>query len=63
MKKTPSNKPVTRSSKTAVTHHAHMRHAQKTAQPTKAESNPLYVVKRSKIHGRGVYAALSLIHI
>ena len=57
MKKTPSNKPVTRSSKTAVTHHAHMRHAQKTAKPTKAESNPLYVVKRSKIHGRGVYAA------
>jgi uncharacterized protein len=57
MKKTPSNKPVTRSSKTAATHHAHMRHAQKTAKPSTAESNPLYVVKRSKIHGRGVYAA------
>ena len=57
MKKTPSNKPVTRSSKTAVTHHAHMRHAQKTAKPSTAESNPPYVVKRSKIRGRGVYAA------
>ena len=57
MKKSPSKKPVTRSSKTATTHHAHMRHAQKTARPTAAESNPLYVVKRSKIHGRGVYAA------
>jgi hypothetical protein len=57
MKKTPSNKPVASSSKTAVTHHAHMRHAQKTAKPSTAESNPLYVVKRSKIHGRGVYAA------
>ena len=57
MQTTPSNKPVTRSSKTAVAHHAHMRHAQKTAKPTTAESNPLYVVKRSKIHGRGVYAA------
>ena len=57
MKKTPSKKPVTRSSKTPVTHHAHMRHAQKTAKPATAESNPLYVVKRSKIHGRGVYAA------
>ncbi len=34
-----------------------MRHAQKTAKPATAESNPLYVVKRSKIHGRGVYAA------
>ena len=57
MKKTPSNKAVTKSSKTAVTHHAHMRHAQKTAKPSTAESNPPYVVKRSKIHGRGVYAA------
>ena len=55
MKKTPSKKSVTRSSKTAVTHHL-LRHV-KTAKPTKAESNPLHVVKRSKIHGRGVYAA------
>ncbi|MGB7739509.1 MAG: SET domain-containing protein-lysine N-methyltransferase, partial [Steroidobacteraceae bacterium] len=57
MKKAPSKKPVTRSSKTAPAHHAHMRHAQKTVKPTVADSNPLYVVKRSKIHGRGVYAA------
>ncbi|MGB7905170.1 MAG: SET domain-containing protein-lysine N-methyltransferase [Steroidobacteraceae bacterium] len=57
MKKTPSNKPVTRSSQTAVTHHAHMRHAQKTVRSAAADADPLYVVKRSKIHGRGVYAA------
>jgi len=57
MKKTPSKKPVTKSSKTAAAHHAHMRHAQKTTSSTAAEANPLYVVKRSKIHGRGVYAA------
>ena len=57
MKKTSPKKPVTRSSKTTVAHHAHMRHAQKTAKPPAAESNPLYVVKRSRIHGRGVYAA------
>jgi len=57
MKKTPSKQPVTRSSKTAPAHHAHMRHAQKTAKLSVTESNPLHVVKRSKIHGRGVYAA------
>jgi hypothetical protein len=57
MKKTPSNKPVTRSPQTAVTHHAHMRHAQKTVRSAAADADPLYVVKRSKIHGRGVYAA------
>ena len=57
MKKTPSKKPVTRSSKTVVTHHAHMRHAQKTAKQPAVASNPLYVVKRSRIHGHGVYAA------
>jgi len=34
-----------------------MRHAQKTTDSPAAEANPLYVVKRSKIHGRGVYAA------
>ena len=56
-KKPPSKKPATRSSKTAVAHHAHMRHAQKTTGSPAAEANPLYVVKRSKIHGRGVYAA------
>ncbi len=57
MKKTPSKKPATKSSRTTAAHHAHMRHAQKTARTTAAEANPLYVVKRSKIHGRGVYAA------
>ncbi len=57
MKKTPSKKPATKTSRTAAAHHAHMRHAQKTARATVAEANPLYVVKRSKIHGRGVYAA------
>jgi len=56
-KKPPSKKPTTESSRTAVAHHAHMRHAQKTAGSPAAEANPLYVVKRSKIHGRGVYAA------
>lgn len=36
-------------------HHAHMRHAARTvAAPAKA---PLYVVRRSRIHGNGVYAA------
>jgi uncharacterized protein len=57
MKKTPSKKPASKSSRTAAAHHAHMRHARKTARPAAAEANPLYVVKRSKIHGRGVYAA------
>ncbi len=60
MKKTPSNKksatPASRS-KPAATHHAHMRHAAKKARTTTADPNPLYVVKRSRIHGRGVYAA------
>ncbi len=31
-------------------HHAHMRHAMRT-------DAPLYLVRRSKIHGNGVYAA------
>ena len=57
MKKSPSKKPATKSSRTAAVHHAHMRHAQKTVRSPAAEANPLYVVKRSKIHGRGVYAA------
>jgi hypothetical protein len=34
-----------------------MRHAQKTAKPATAAGDPLCVVKRSKIHGRGVYAS------
>ena len=46
MKKAPSKKPA---------HHAHMRHAAKTKRAVAAD--PLYVVRRSRIHGRGVYAA------
>lgn len=60
MKKAPpKKKPATPSSKSksAATHHAHMRHAAKTSRPSAAEANPLYVVRRSRIHGRGVYAA------
>ena len=57
MKKTPSKKPAARPASKAAAHHAHMRHAQKTIGSPAAEANPLYVVKRSKIHGRGVYAA------
>jgi len=34
-----------------------MRRAKKTARPVAAEGNTLCVVKRSRIHGRGVYAA------
>jgi SET domain-containing protein len=52
MKKAPSKKPA---SKSAAAHHAHMRHASKTKRA--AAADPLYVVRRSRIHGRGVYAA------
>jgi len=42
-------------SRKTPSHHAHMRHAARTvAAPAKA---PLYVVRRSRIHGNGVYAA------
>jgi SET domain-containing protein len=54
MKKAPAKKPASKS-KTAAAHHAHMRHATKTKRATVAD--PLYVVRRSRIHGRGVYAA------
>jgi len=37
----------------STTHHAHMRHALRSAPTTE----PLYVVRRSRIHGSGVYAA------
>jgi uncharacterized protein len=64
MKKSSSKQPATRpssakssKSKSASTHHAHMRHATRTTRTTVAEANPLYAVKRSRIHGRGVYAA------
>ena len=36
-------------------HHAHMRHAARTV--TSPAKTPLYVVRRSRIHGNGVYAA------
>jgi SET domain-containing protein len=38
-----------------VPHHAHMRHAARTAKT--GGKAPLYVVRRSRIHGNGVYAA------
>jgi uncharacterized protein len=64
MKKAPSKTPASgktpaRSSKSkdAVAHHAHMRHAAKTKRAAAAPADPLYVVRRSRIHGRGVYAA------
>ncbi len=42
-------------SRKTPSHHAHMRHAARTvATPAKV---PLYVVRRSRIHGSGVYAA------
>lgn len=58
MKKAPAKKPASRTStaaKSAAAHHAHMRHASKTKRA--AVADPLYVVRRSRIHGRGVYAA------
>jgi SET domain-containing protein len=57
MKKAPAKKPAskTKTSKSSAAHHAHMRHASKTKRATVAD--PLYVVRRSRIHGRGVYAA------
>jgi uncharacterized protein len=64
MKKAPSKTPASgktpaRSSKSkdTVAHHAHMRHAAKTKRAAAAPADPLYVVRRSRIHGRGVYAA------
>jgi uncharacterized protein len=61
MKKTPVNKsPVKKKPSTRALpaeHHAHMRRAKKTTRPAAAEASPLCVVKRSRIHGRGVYAA------
>jgi len=38
-------------------HHAHMRRAMATRWPDVPGREPLVVVKRSRIHGRGVYAA------
>jgi uncharacterized protein len=59
MKKTPVNKsPVKKKPSTRpqpAEHHAHMRRAKRKTGV--AEASPLCVVKRSRIHGRGVYAA------
>jgi hypothetical protein len=59
MSKTPSKS--TKSSKTTAArspapHHAHMRRAAATRKEAQ-EQNPYVVVRNSKIHGRGVYAA------
>ena len=51
MKQAPSKKKPA-----PAAHHAHMRHASKTKRAA-AAADPLYVVRRSRIHGRGVYAA------
>ena len=48
--------PAAASSK-ASAHHAHMRRAKATKWPDVPGREPLVVVKRSRIHGRGVYAA------
>jgi uncharacterized protein len=59
MKKAPpktATRAAAKSKTKAAAHHAHMRRAKKATRP-QAEPNPLYVVKRSRIHGRGVYAA------
>jgi len=42
---------------TAGLHHAHMRRARNAPKTAAAEVDPLIVVRRSRIHGRGVYAA------
>jgi hypothetical protein len=51
VKKRPSQQPK------SAEHHAHMRRATRKAGAAVAEAGPLCVVKRSRIHGRGVYAA------
>jgi hypothetical protein len=56
MKKTPVQKKPSTPAPPAE-HHAHMRRAKKTRRPADADGNALCVVKRSRIHGRGVYAA------
>jgi uncharacterized protein len=51
MKKTSKSKPAPQA---PAHHHAHMRRAAVTRKPAE---NPYVVVRNSKIHGRGVYAA------
>ena len=55
-KKSPVKKKPSTTSKSAE-HHAHMRRATRKAGAATAAASPLCVVKRSRIHGRGVYAA------
>jgi hypothetical protein len=45
----------TRQTRKTAPHHAHMRHAVRTVKG--GDKAPLYVVRRSRIHGNGVYAA------
>jgi hypothetical protein len=52
--KTPAS--GTRAKKKAPAHHAHMRRAAKATRARTA-GNPYVLVRQSKIHGRGVYAA------
>jgi len=47
-------KKATKTSKSPQHHHAHMRHAARTLARPRAE--PMYEVRRSRIHGSGVYA-------
>jgi SET domain-containing protein len=54
MKKSSKSKSRRPSSGTA--HHAHMRRAAKSADAPARASEPPYVVRQSRIHGRGVYA-------
>jgi hypothetical protein len=46
-------KSKSKSNRAAAAHHAHMRHAVRSA----PRAEPVYVVRRSRIHGSGVYAA------
>jgi hypothetical protein len=48
-----------RAKSAAKPHHAHMRHANRLAAPA-ADSGALFQVRRSGIHGRGVYALRSI---
>jgi hypothetical protein len=50
-------KPATRSNTKSAAHHAHMRRAAATRGEAGDKANPYVIVKGSKIHGRGVYAA------
>jgi hypothetical protein len=55
-KRPKTSKPASKNAAKTAPHHAHMRRAAVT-RPHAAEDNPYVVVRSSKIHGRGVYAA------